>query len=105
MYLGQKTGQLFGNIFCASNTGSGGGASGSQGSTGRGPQNLKEQLAVEQARADPETGTVVPLKGGMQDPRWPGNQGWVKMRQNIDGVEIHYVRNTITGAVDDFKVK
>jgi len=25
------------------------------------------------------------------------------MRQYINGVEIHYVRNTITGAVDDFK--
>jgi len=25
------------------------------------------------------------------------------MSQNINGIEIHYVRNTITGAVDDFK--
>jgi hypothetical protein len=39
----------------------------------------------------------------MNDPRWPASQGWVKMRQDINGVEIHYVRNTITGAVDDFK--
>ena len=27
----------------------------------------------------------------------------VKMAQNVNGIEIHYVRNTITGAVDDFK--
>jgi len=25
------------------------------------------------------------------------------MAQNINGVEIHYVRNTLTGAVEDFK--
>jgi len=39
----------------------------------------------------------------MNDSRWPAADGWVKMAQNINGVEIHYVRNTITGAVDDFK--
>ena len=35
----------------------------------------------------------------------PGSQGWVKMAQHINGVEIHYIRNTLTGAVDDFKFK
>lgn len=39
----------------------------------------------------------------MSDARWPAADGWVKMSQRVDGVEIHYVRNTITGAVDDFK--
>jgi filamentous hemagglutinin len=77
---------------------------GSAGSTGRGPKNLEEQLAMEQAKADPQAGTEVRLTGGMKDSRWPGSQGWVKMRQNINGVEVHYVRNTITGAVDDFKI-
>jgi RHS repeat-associated protein len=89
----------------ACKTGSGGGSTGSAGSTGRGPSNLKEQLAIEQAKSNPKAGTVIPLKGGMKDPTWPGSQGWVKMRQNINGVEVHYVRNTITDAVDDFKIK
>ncbi len=39
----------------------------------------------------------------LNDPRWLASEGWVKMSQNINGVEIHYVYNTITGAVDDFK--
>ncbi len=50
-------------------------------------------------------GSVVPLKGGMTDSRWPATDGWVKMRHNVNGVEIHYVRNTRTGEVDDFKFK
>ena len=29
--------------------------------------------------------------------------GWVKMQQIVNVVNIHYVRNTMTGAVDDFK--
>ena len=46
---------------------------------------------------------VTTLRLAMNDSRWPAADGWVKMAQNINGVEIHYVRNTITGAVDDFK--
>lgn len=56
---------------------------------------------MKQAISDPAAGTRVPIT--MSDPRWPASDGWMKMRQNINGVEIHYVRNTITGAVDDFK--
>ncbi|MFC6933770.1 hypothetical protein ACFQHO_27745 [Actinomadura yumaensis] len=41
----------------------------------------------------------------MTDARWPAKEGWVKMRQNVNGVEVHYVRNTRTGEVDDFKFK
>jgi hypothetical protein len=79
---------------------------GSRGSTGRNtPESLTEQLAMEQAKSNPGAGTEVPLKGGMNDPRWPASDGWVKMRQNINGVEVHYVRNVNTGAVDDFKFK
>ena len=79
---------------------------GSKGSTGRTtPQNLTEQLAMEQAKSNPGAGTEVPLKKGMTDPRWPASDGWVKMSQNVNGVEIHYVRNVNTGAVDDFKFK
>jgi filamentous hemagglutinin len=39
----------------------------------------------------------------MTDSRWPATDGWVKMAQNVNGVEVHYVKNTVTGAVDDFK--
>ena len=57
----------------------------SLGSTGRTvPGDLNEQLAMEEAVSNPAA-------------------GWVKMSQNINGTEIHYVQNTITGAVDDFK--
>jgi hypothetical protein len=72
------------------------------------PGNLREQLAVEQAMAEPEAGEVLPLKMG--DPRWPGSEGWVKMQQKImsgdkDGsIIVHYVRNTRTGEIDDFKI-
>jgi hypothetical protein len=77
-----------------------------RGSTGRSqPLNLLEKMAMDQAREHPAAGTPVPVKGGMNDPRWPASQGWVKMRQNHFGVEVHYVRNTFTGQVDDFKFK
>jgi hypothetical protein len=39
----------------------------------------------------------------MTYPRWSAGDGWVKMQQVVNGVNIHYVRNTVTGAVDDFK--
>jgi filamentous hemagglutinin len=61
---------------------------------------------MEQAQSNPTAaGTEIPLKGGMNDPRWPGSDGWVKMGQNVNGVEIHYVRNVNTGEVADFKFK
>ncbi|WP_213766671.1 RHS repeat-associated core domain-containing protein [Caballeronia sp. dw_19] len=83
--------------------GPGGGALG-LGSTGRTVANsLNEQLAMKQAISDPGKGSVVPLKSGMTDARWPGSEGWVKMTQMVNGIEVHYVRNVTTGAVDDFK--
>lgn len=75
-----------------------------RGSTGRtDPKNLKEKLAMEDAMSNPDRGKIVPLKKGMTDPRWPGDEGWVKMSQHINGVEVHYVRNANTGMIDDFK--
>jgi RHS repeat-associated protein len=72
------------------------------GSTGRfAPTNLKEQLAFEQAVSNPEAGRQLGIL--MTDPRWLASDGWVKMARNINGVEIHYLHNTITGAIDDFK--
>ena len=74
------------------------------GSTGRTePVNLTEKLAMEQAVSKPMAGRQLPIP--MTDSRWPASAGWVKMSQNVNGVEIHYVRNVKTGAVDDFKFK
>ena len=71
------------------------------GSTGRTrPASLTEQLAMTEVRAAP-SGRVLPFT--MTDARWPASAGWVKVSQRVNGVEIHYVRNTATGAVDDFK--
>jgi RHS repeat-associated protein len=74
------------------------------GSTGRvEPANLTEQLAMTTVRSDPAG--VVLRRVPMTDARWPASDGWVKMQQIERGVNIHYVRNTLTGAVDDFKFK
>jgi hypothetical protein len=76
------------------------------GSTGRTtPASLGEQMAMEEARSNPSAGSQIPLRQGMTDPRWPSSSGWIKMRQNINGHEIHYLMNRVTGAVDDFKIK
>ncbi|MPQ69198.1 MULTISPECIES: filamentous hemagglutinin N-terminal domain-containing protein [unclassified Pseudomonas] len=74
------------------------------GSTGRSaPNSLSEQLAMAEAMSNPAAGRPLPVP--MTDSRWPAQDGWVKTAQNVNGVEIHYVRNSITGAVDDFKFK
>ena len=74
------------------------------GSTGRTqPISLNEKLAMDQAISNPAAGRQLPVP--MTDSRWPASDGWVKMSQNINGVEIHYVRNTRTNAIDDFKFK
>jgi hypothetical protein len=46
----------------------------------------------------------------MTDPRWPASDGWVKVQQMVqsagrDGpINVHYVYNTVTGAIDDLKI-
>jgi RHS repeat-associated protein len=75
-------------------------------STGRSiAGNLKEQLAMTQAMADPTAGRVLPIVMNDSKNGWKASDGWVKMSQNINGVEVHYVRNTITTEVADFKFK
>jgi RHS repeat-associated protein len=72
-------------------------------STGRtNPSNLTEQLAMEQAMSNVHDGRVILDR--INDPVWP-EEGWVKMTQHINGVEVHYLLNQLTGAVDDFKFK
>jgi hypothetical protein len=72
------------------------------------PRNLREQLGVEQAMSRPGAGDVLPIK--MTDSRWPSSDGWVKMQQTVQSggregpINVHYVFNQTTGAVDDFKI-
>jgi len=72
------------------------------------PRNIREQLAVEQAMSMPKAGIRLPAR--MTDPRWRASDGWVKMQQVINSggregpINVHYLRNTVTGAVDDFKI-
>lgn len=69
-------------------------------------RNLREQLAIGQVMGDAAQGAKLPLK--MTDPRWPASEGWVKMQQIInsadDPINVHYVFNEVTGAVDDLKI-
>ncbi len=77
-------------------------AAASAGSTGRTVAgNLTEQLAMEEVVSSPAGQQLTRVV--MSDARWPAADGWVKMSQNVNGVEIHYVFNTVTKAVDDFK--
>ena len=101
--LGAGGGVLLGMTMCPGSGGGGGG--GSAGSTGRtDPRSIKEQLAMEEVKSNPSKGIVLE-DVTMSDKvhGWLASQGWVKMARNVEGVEIHWVRNTITGAVDDFK--
>jgi hypothetical protein len=76
----------------------------SRGSTGRiTPGGVNEQQALDLVTENPQYGNRLPVD--MTDPRWPAGDGWVKMEQTVNGVEIHYVYNTETGVADDFKFK
>ena len=82
-----------------------------RGSTGRTvPNALNEQMAMHQVMSNPLEGAVdmSQLKNHpvtMSDSRWLASEGWVKMSNNVKGVEIHFVYNKITGVFDDFKFK
>ena len=68
------------------------------------PNNLKESLAMETVLSNPSGKTIVG-RDLMKDSRWLGSDGWVKKAQNVNGVEIHYNYNELTGKFDDFKFK
>lgn len=73
-------------------------------STGRNvAKNAVEQAAMDKVMANPLEGAKLRIQ--MKDPRWHASEGWVKMARNIDGVEIHWLRNTRTNTVADFKFK
>ena len=72
------------------------------GSTGRtAPANPTEQLTMTEVRSAPAGSALTRIV--MNGARWPAADGWVKLRQVVNGVDIHYVRNTVAGSVDDFK--
>ena len=70
------------------------------------PRNLREQLAVEEVMSNPLSGKIIDVP--MTDPRWHRSNGWVKMTRTVksggEDIQVHYVRNTRTGDVDDFKI-
>ena len=75
-------------------------------STGRTiAKNLTEQLAMEQVKSSPEAGRVLPIVMNDVKNGWLAKDGWVKMSQNVNGVEIHYIKNTISNIFTDFKFK
>ncbi|MBL1230535.1 DUF4280 domain-containing protein [Enterococcus sp. BWB1-3] len=81
-----------------------------KGNTGRfEPDNLIEQIAMSEVQSNPlKNATELPFK--MSDTRWPSDDGWVKMQNNVtlsngDKISIHYVYNKVTGLFDDFKFK
>lgn len=77
------------------------------GNTGRFvPNNLNEQLAMKEVLTDPLTNAKdLSQYFSMNDDRWLNEDGWVKMSKIVNGIEIHFVYNTITGLFDDFKFK
>ncbi|MDR1000693.1 MAG: hypothetical protein LBL96_07845 [Clostridiales bacterium] len=76
-----------------------------KGSSGRvEAQSLKEEIAMKQVISNPLKGAK-PLDIIMTDIRWLAKDGWIKMSQNVNGVEIHFLYNTITKVFDDFKFK
>lgn len=87
------------------------------------PRNLREQLAIEEALANAENGEHLPIR--MADTRWPADQGWKKVEHQVQTrpaeprpkdfkkdmpdidngrVNVHHVRNSDTGELDDPKV-
>lgn len=59
---------------------------------------------MEQVRSNPlNNSTTLPVR--MTDSRWPATEGWRKMSNNVNGVEIHFVFNEILYLFDDFKFK
>lgn len=72
------------------------------------PSTLREKLAVDEAMQNPTAG--VTASGALRDPRWPASEGWIKLQQTIDPgggegpISVHYNYNTVSGAVDDFKI-
>jgi hypothetical protein len=57
------------------------------------PGNLKGQIAMNNAKSYPSSGTSLFGKVPMNDPRMPGWLGWTKYQMSFDGNTVHYVGN------------
>ncbi|WP_315450980.1 hypothetical protein [uncultured Treponema sp.] len=104
--IGSKSETIF--VIAMAIAGSSGGnkdkRGGGIGSTGRTiANNLKEKLAMEQAQSSPELGQQLNVKMDDKKNGWFASDGWIKMAQNVNGIEIHYIHNTKTGIYTDFK--
>ncbi|CAF3932296.1 unnamed protein product [Rotaria sp. Silwood1] len=68
--------------------------------------NLNEQIAMQAAQAGAAQGKVL-KRIVLRDPKWPAEDGWVKMRYYHESTKIviHYVFNNNTGEALDFKFK
>ena len=74
-------------------------------STGRTTaRNLKEQLAMQQVKSNPLSGAKT-ISTNLNDARWSSSNGWVKMANNVNGVEIHFNYNETLNIFADFKYK
>lgn len=60
---------------------------------------------MEQVKSAPESGKILPIIMNDVKNGWMAADGWVKMSQNVNGVEIHYIKNTLTNEFADFKFK
>lgn len=71
------------------------------------PENLVEQLALEQVKSNPQGTQITRIT--MSDPRWPASEGWIKMQEIVPtsqgDINIHYVYNQVLNIFDDFKLK
>ena len=72
------------------------------------PKNLKEKLAMEEAKTNLEKAEDITNKMNIGDPKY--KNGWSKMQyihNNPDGSKtvIHYWKNNITGTTEGFKFK
>ncbi|MBO2536475.1 RHS repeat-associated core domain-containing protein [Rummeliibacillus suwonensis] len=72
---------------------------------GHQPRDLREALAMREAMSNPSKGKTIVGREKMKDKRWKGKNGWVKKAYNVNGIEVHYVYNKRTKAIDDFKIK
>ena len=58
-----------------------------------------------QVKSAPELGKIIPVPVNDLRHDWLAVDKWVKMSQNVNGVEIHYIYSSVLNAFTDFKFK
>ena len=74
------------------------------------PNTLNEQMAMHQVVSNPLDNAIDMSQLNkhpiiLTAPWLSASDGCVKMSNYVNGIEIHFVYNKITGAFDDFKYK